>query len=121
MFFTEYRKGIALKKRPRFGRSDTHISDEDILGYTLVYPQSSVWYINIVYGCLKSHVWNFHIHSRSEKKKEKRKEKQNTSIYFNTNYLRDTKLVQIIIDYCLLQFDALKIFLRVHLHGGVST
>ena len=28
------------------------------------------------------------------------------------------KLVPIIMDYCLLQFDALKFFLGVHLHGG---
>ena len=28
------------------------------------------------------------------------------------------KLVLIIIDYCLLQFDALKFFLEVRLHGG---
>ena len=28
------------------------------------------------------------------------------------------KLVNIIMDYCLLQFDALKYFLEVHLHGG---
>ena len=28
------------------------------------------------------------------------------------------KLVPIIMDYCLLQFDALKIFLGVRLHGG---
>ena len=27
------------------------------------------------------------------------------------------KLVQMIMDYCLLQFDALKYFLGVHLHG----
>ena len=29
-------------------------------------------------------------------------------IYFNTNYRTERKLVPIIMDYCLLQFDALK-------------
>ena len=28
------------------------------------------------------------------------------------------KLVQIIMDYCLLKFDVLKFFLRAHLHEG---
>ena len=51
------------------------------------------------------------MHSRSKKK-------WNTSIYFNTNYSTEIKLVPIIMDYCLLQFDALKFFLGVHLHGG---
>ena len=31
------------------------------------------------------------------------------------------ELVPNIMDYCLLQFDALKFFFRVHLHGGVAT
>ena len=44
--------------------------------------------------------------------------KRNTPIYFNTNYRRKMKLVLIIMDYCLLEFDALKFFLRVRLHGG---
>ena len=35
-----------------------------------------------------------------------------------TNYGAERKLVPIIMDYCLLQFDALKIFLGVRLHGG---
>ena len=30
------------------------------------------------------------------------------------------KLVPILMDYCLLQFDTLKFFLRVRLHGGGS-
>ena len=34
------------------------------------------------------------------------------------NYRTEMKLVPIIIDYCLLQFDALKFFLGVRLHGG---
>ena len=45
------------------------------------------------------------------------KEKRNTPIYFNTNFHTETKLVPIIIDYCLLNFDALKFFLGVRLHG----
>ena len=44
------------------------------------------------------------------------KKKQNTPIYFNTNYLTEMKLVPIIMDYCLLSFDALKFFLEVRLH-----
>ena len=51
------------------------------------------------------------MYSRSNKKR-------NTPIYFNTNYRREMKLVPIIMDYCLLQFDALKFFLGVRLHGG---
>ena len=39
-------------------------------------------------------------------------------IYFNTNYYSEIKLVPIILDYCLLQFDTLKFFLGVRLHGG---
>ena len=49
------------------------------------------------------------MYSRSKKK---------SPIYFNTNYHTEMKLVPIIMDYRLLQFDALKIFLRVRLHGG---
>ena len=43
----------------------------------------------------------------------KSKKKRNTPIYFNTNYCTEMKLVPIIMDYCLLQFDALKFFLGV--------
>ena len=57
------------------------------------------------------------MHSQSKKQKTK----QNTPIYFNTNYRTEMKLVSIIKDYCLLQFDALKFFLGVLLNGGVST
>ena len=46
------------------------------------------------------------------------KKKLNTPIYFNTNHRTEMKLVPIIMDYCLLQFDALKFFLGVRLHGG---
>ena len=38
--------------------------------------------------------------------------------YFSTNYRTEMKLVPIIMDYCLLQWEALKVFLGVHLHGG---
>ena len=51
------------------------------------------------------------MYSRSKKKK------RNTLIYFNTNYRTKMKLVPIITDYCLLQFDALKFFLVARLHG----
>ena len=42
------------------------------------------------------------------------KEKINPT-YFNTNYRREMKLVPIIMNNCLLKFDALKFFLAVHL------
>ena len=44
--------------------------------------------------------------------------KKNILIYSNTNYSIEMKLVSIIMDYCLLQFDALKFFLGGRLHGG---
>ena len=47
-----------------------------------------------------------------------RSKKRNTPIYFNTNNGTEMKLVPIIMDYCVLQFDALKFFLGVRLHGG---
>ena len=53
------------------------------------------------------------MYSRSKKKEEK-----NIPIYFKTNYRTEMKLVPIIVEYCLLQFDALKFFLGVHLHEG---
>ena len=46
------------------------------------------------------------------------KKKRNTPIYFNTNYRTEMKLVPIIMDYCLLQSDAVKFFLGVRLHLG---
>ena len=46
------------------------------------------------------------------------KKKRNTPIYFNANYHREMKLVPLMLDYCLLQFDALKFFLGVHLYEG---
>ena len=45
------------------------------------------------------------------------KRKRNTPIHFNTNYRREMKLIPILMDYYLFQFDALKTFLGVHLHG----
>ena len=45
--------------------------------------------------------------------KEKNNKKNDIYIYFITNYRREMKLVLIIMDYCLLQFDILKIFLGV--------
>ena len=49
---------------------------------------------------------------------QKNKRKKDTPINFSTNYRTEMKLVQIVMDYCLLQFDALNFFLWVHLHGG---
>ena len=44
--------------------------------------------------------------------------KLSTPIYFNLHYRTEMKQVPIIMDSYLLQFDALKFFLGVHLHGG---
>ena len=43
--------------------------------------------------------------------------KRSTPIHFNTNYRTEIKLVPIVMDYCLLQFHALKFFLMGRLHG----
>ena len=48
---------------------------------------------------------------------DNRSKKRNAPIYFNTKYRIEMKLVPIIIDDCLLQFDALKFFLGIRLHG----
>ena len=53
--------------------------------------------------------------------KKRKKEEENTPIYFNTNYSTEMKLVPIIMDYCLLQFDALDFFLKGASTWGVST
>ena len=39
------------------------------------------------------------------------------TLFFNTNHRTETKLLLIIKDYCLLQFDTLKFFLGVRLYG----
>ena len=49
---------------------------------------------------------------------QKKKGGGNTSTNFNTNYCREMKLVPFIMDYCLLQFDALKFVLGVRRNGG---
>ena len=46
------------------------------------------------------------------------KKKKNIPIYSNKNYRNAMKLAPTIKDCCLLQFDALKNFLGVRLHGG---
>ena len=68
--------------------------------------------INIVKKKIANTFTRCHMHARSVKKK--------TPIYFNRYYRREMNLVPIIMDYCLFQFDALKFFLGVRLHGGVS-
>ena len=45
-----------------------------------------------------------------KKKTKKRKKKRIAPIYFNTNYPTEMKMVPVIMDYCLLQFGALKFF-----------
>ena len=47
----------------------------------------------------------------------KKEKKKNTPINFVANYQREIKLISINMDYFLLQFDALKFFVWVHLHG----
>ena len=47
----------------------------------------------------------------------KKKIERNTPIYSNTNHQREMKQVSITMHYCLHQFDALKVFLEVRLHG----
>ena len=42
----------------------------------------------------------------------------NTPINSNKSYLREMKLIPIEVHYFLLQFDALKFFLEIRLHGG---
>ena len=44
--------------------------------------------------------------------------KRNTPIYFSTNHRTEMKLLPIIMDYSLLEFDVLKFFLGARLHGG---
>ena len=57
-----------------------------------------------------------HIIFPEVEKYSRSRKKRNTPINFNTNYHIEMKLVPIITDYCLLQFDALKNYL-----GGAST
>ena len=47
--------------------------------------------------------------------------KPDTLINSNTNCRREMKLIPINVDYYLLEFDALIIFLGVRLHGGSVT
>ena len=44
------------------------------------------------------------------------KTKENFSINFSASYRREMKLTPFKMNYCLLQLDALKFFLGVHLH-----
>ena len=48
---------------------------------------------------------------------KRKKKKRNNNTYFNTNYRTEMKLMPIIMDYCLLQFDILQFLLEVRLHG----
>ena len=51
----------------------------------------------------------------SRLKKEKKKER-NIFINFNTNHRREITLIQMNMGYCLLRFDALKLFSEACLH-----
>ena len=46
------------------------------------------------------------------------KKKRNTSLNSNASYRGEKKLVQINMDYCLLQFGALKFYLGVSPYGN---
>ena len=61
---------------------------------------------------------NIHICTVGQKKIKNKNKNPEIFINFNTNSRREIKLVPINMDYCLLQFDAIKYFLGVHLHGG---
>ena len=80
-----------------------HISDLSLLEYS-VYTLSR----SLTHTCTHTYVQSV-------------KKKKNIPINFNTNNRRDMKLVPINLDYCLLQFDALKYFVGVQLHGGGAT
>ena len=65
--------------------------------------------------------------SRSKRKKKKHipiNKNYHTSISIkiniNKNYRIEMKIVRIIMEYYLRQFDAFKFFLGVHLHGRIS-
>ena len=58
----------------------------------------------------KTEKCNANICTASQKKKK--------PIYFNSNYRTEMTLVPNIMDYCLIQFDALNFTLGVRLHGG---
>ena len=55
--------------------------------------------------------------SRSKKKRKSK----NTPINSTTNYRTEIKLIPIDVDYRLIQFDALKVFLGILLHGEISS
>ena len=55
------------------------------------------------------------------RRSKKNKTKYLYVIYISTNYRTEMEPVSIIMDYYLLQFDALNFFLRVRQQGGVST
>ena len=75
--------------------------------------------INIKYFfMIKLFKWTTFNHLIKRFSRKVGQKKRNTSINFNANYRTEMKLVPIIRDYYLLQFDALKLFLGVHLHGG---
>ena len=69
------------------------------------------------WGTFENDPWNvakltvWHIYSHLKK---------TTPFNSSTNYRREIKLVRINMDYCLLQFDDLKFFFGVRLHGGWS-
>ena len=54
-------------------------------------------------------IWSKHLYVQSDSFKcaAGQEKKRNTPIYFNTSYRREMKLVSIIMNDCLLKFDAL--------------
>ena len=79
----------------------------------LFFTSFALLYMNIFLNFTSSLTF-YLVYVQSVKKKKKK-----TPIYFNTNYCTEMKLVPTIMDYCLLQFDSLKFFLGVRLHGGL--
>ena len=80
--------------------------------YFLICPSNYLNFTFIIkkHTCIQvTYIPNFQRkHSRSKEKK--------TSNNSNTNYHREMKFVPFCMDYCLLQFDALKFFLGIRLH-----
>ena len=58
------------------------------------------------------------MYSKVKNEKKRKKEKETPLFISIQSYRTEMKLVPIIMDHCLLQFDALKFFLGMRLHGG---
>ena len=86
------------------------------LVYYVVLIDFAVISILIFYVVAQTVRYNVYFKIGAVDKKKKKKTEQ--PINFNTNYRGEMKLIPINMDYCLLQFDALKFFLWVCLQRG---